>query len=107
MIQVASKYERRVDTRSYEDKKKLFEGVCILVVPFPPRNFFNYVVISLRFSLITLLGRTDFEKLPYLLLLVSFEDFNHKQMFCTELKFVDMGHGPVTQFNFCLSVPYF
>ncbi|KAE8744240.1 hypothetical protein FOCC_FOCC009160 [Frankliniella occidentalis] len=26
MIQVASKYERRVDTRSYEDKKKLFEG---------------------------------------------------------------------------------
>jgi troponin T len=25
-IQVASKYERRVDTRSYEDKKKLFEG---------------------------------------------------------------------------------
>ncbi|ERL90050.1 hypothetical protein D910_07407 [Dendroctonus ponderosae] len=29
-IQVASKYERRVDTRSYGDKKKLFEG------------FFNY-----------------------------------------------------------------
>lgn len=27
MIQVASKYERRVDTRSYGDKKKLFEGV--------------------------------------------------------------------------------
>ncbi|KAF2894680.1 hypothetical protein ILUMI_11495 [Ignelater luminosus] len=26
-IQVASKYERRVDTRSYDDKKKLFEGV--------------------------------------------------------------------------------
>ncbi|XP_038122614.1 troponin T, skeletal muscle isoform X3 [Culex quinquefasciatus] len=26
MIQVASKYERRVDTRSYDDKKKLFEG---------------------------------------------------------------------------------
>lgn len=26
-IQVASKYERRVDTRSYGDKKKLFEGV--------------------------------------------------------------------------------
>ncbi|CAB3362505.1 Hypothetical predicted protein [Cloeon dipterum] len=26
MIQVASKYERRVDTRSYSDKKKLFEG---------------------------------------------------------------------------------
>lgn len=25
-IQVASKYERRVDTRSYDDKKKLFEG---------------------------------------------------------------------------------
>lgn len=30
MIQVASKYERRVDTRSYDDKKKLFEGVSIL-----------------------------------------------------------------------------
>lgn len=29
-IQVASKYERRVDTRSYDDKKKLFEGVSIL-----------------------------------------------------------------------------
>lgn len=29
MIQVASKYERRVDTRSYDDKKKLFEGVSI------------------------------------------------------------------------------
>lgn len=29
MIQVASKYERRVDTRSYGDKKKLFEGVSI------------------------------------------------------------------------------
>lgn len=28
-IQVASKYERRVDTRSYDDKKKLFEGVSI------------------------------------------------------------------------------
>lgn len=28
-IQVASKYERRVDTRSYVDKKKLFEGVSI------------------------------------------------------------------------------
>lgn len=24
---MASKYERRVDTRSYDDKKKLFEGV--------------------------------------------------------------------------------
>jgi len=30
MIQVASKYERRVDTRSYGDKKKLFEGVSFL-----------------------------------------------------------------------------
>ena len=30
-IQVASKYERRVDTRSYDDKKKLFEGVSILL----------------------------------------------------------------------------
>lgn len=30
-IQVASKYERRVDTRSYDDKKKLFEGVSIRV----------------------------------------------------------------------------
>ncbi|KAL9693513.1 hypothetical protein quinque_012798 [Culex quinquefasciatus] len=30
MIQVASKYERRVDTRSYDDKKKLFEGVTKL-----------------------------------------------------------------------------
>lgn len=29
-IQVASKYERRVDTRSYDDKKKLFEGVSIV-----------------------------------------------------------------------------
>jgi len=29
-IQVASKYERRVDTRSYDDKKKLFEGVSML-----------------------------------------------------------------------------
>lgn len=29
-IQVASKYERRVDTRSYGDKKKLFEGVSII-----------------------------------------------------------------------------
>lgn len=29
-IQVASKYERRVDTRSYDDKKKLFEGVSII-----------------------------------------------------------------------------
>lgn len=32
MIQVASKYERRVDTRSYDDKKKLFEGVSIRLV---------------------------------------------------------------------------
>lgn len=38
-IQVASKYERRVDTRSYDDKKKLFEGVskhvscCFLIQP--------------------------------------------------------------------------
>lgn len=32
-IQVASKYERRVDTRSYDDKKKLFEGVSIAFVP--------------------------------------------------------------------------
>ncbi|KAL7019149.1 hypothetical protein ACKWTF_011020 [Chironomus riparius] len=31
-IQVASKYERRVDTRSYDDKKKLFEGVSILEI---------------------------------------------------------------------------
>lgn len=31
-IQVASKYERRVDTRSYDDKKKLFEGVSRLRV---------------------------------------------------------------------------
>lgn len=31
-IQVASKYERRVDTRSYDDKKKLFEGVSILIL---------------------------------------------------------------------------
>lgn len=31
-IQVASKYERRVDTRSYDDKKKLFEGVSIQTV---------------------------------------------------------------------------
>lgn len=31
-IQVASKYERRVDTRSYDDKKKLFEGVSILFI---------------------------------------------------------------------------
>lgn len=31
-IQVASKYERRVDTRSYDDKKKLFEGVSIIVL---------------------------------------------------------------------------
>lgn len=30
-IQVASKYERRVDTRSYDDKKKLFEGVSMLL----------------------------------------------------------------------------
>lgn len=30
-IQVASKYERRVDTRSYDDKKKLFEGVSMHV----------------------------------------------------------------------------
>lgn len=30
-IQVASKYERRVDTRSYDDKKKLFEGVSISI----------------------------------------------------------------------------
>jgi troponin T, fast skeletal muscle len=30
-IQVASKYERRVDTRSYDDKKKLFEGVSIAI----------------------------------------------------------------------------
>jgi len=26
-MQVASKYERRVDTRTYGDKKNLFEGV--------------------------------------------------------------------------------
>ena len=31
-IQVASKYERRVDTRSYDDKKKLFEGVSTLTL---------------------------------------------------------------------------
>ena len=31
-IQVASKYERRVDTRSYDDKKKLFEGVSIIIL---------------------------------------------------------------------------
>lgn len=31
-IQVASKYERRVDTRSYDDKKKLFEGVSIFSI---------------------------------------------------------------------------
>lgn len=31
-IQVASKYERRVDTRSYDDKKKLFEGVSITII---------------------------------------------------------------------------
>lgn len=30
-IQVASKYERRVDTRSYDDKKKLFEGVSMFM----------------------------------------------------------------------------
>lgn len=30
-IQVASKYERRVDTRSYGDKKKLFEGVSMFL----------------------------------------------------------------------------
>jgi troponin T len=33
-IQVASKYERRVDTRSYDDKKKLFEGVSIILIIF-------------------------------------------------------------------------
>lgn len=37
-IQVASKYERRVDTRSYDDKKKLFEGVSIRV-PWYLRGF--------------------------------------------------------------------
>lgn len=31
-IQVASKYERRVDTRSYVDKKKLFEGGYVEIV---------------------------------------------------------------------------
>lgn len=31
-IQVASKYERRVDTRSYDDKKKLFEGVSSTII---------------------------------------------------------------------------
>lgn len=42
MIQVASKYERRVDTRSYGDKKKLFEGVS-----FPLRAAFltNIIII--------------------------------------------------------------
>lgn len=33
-IQVASKYERRVDTRSYDDKKKLFEGVRFIFIKF-------------------------------------------------------------------------
>lgn len=37
-IQVASKYERRVDTRSYDDKKKLFEGVSNSFLTF---SFFN------------------------------------------------------------------
>lgn len=35
-IQVASKYERRVDTRSYGDKKKLFEGVSKIHLKFKP-----------------------------------------------------------------------
>lgn len=36
-IQVASKYERRVDTRSYGDKKKLFEGVSIAINSYIPQ----------------------------------------------------------------------
>lgn len=42
-IQVASKYERRVDTRSYDDKKKLFEGVSISSIRFDRRWFFDYI----------------------------------------------------------------
>jgi len=46
MIQVASKYERRVDTRSYDDKKKLFEGVSILKEVCGTDILFKVLVIS-------------------------------------------------------------
>ena len=42
-IQVASKYERRVDTKSYDDKKKLFEGVSIF-------SFNYYLLVIHSFS---------------------------------------------------------
>lgn len=41
-IQVASKYERRVDTRSYDDKKKLFEGVS--------KNTYLFILILSRYT---------------------------------------------------------
>lgn len=40
-IQVASKYERRVDTRSYDDKKKLFEGVSKKFLNLKKKNHLN------------------------------------------------------------------
>lgn len=44
-IQVASKYERRVDTRSYDDKKKLFEGVSKI---FKFKNKKNHLNIKIK-----------------------------------------------------------
>lgn len=65
-IQVASKYERRVDTRSYDDKKKLFEGVSICRIQyfiFPlsfwydlERNWFEPILFWIRVKFSTSIG---------------------------------------------------
>lgn len=47
-IQVASKYERRVDTRSYDDKKKLFEGVSILLLIFSILFIWLHSIVGIK-----------------------------------------------------------
>lgn len=47
-IQVASKYERRVDTRSYDDKKKLFEGVSKSYYLFNPLKSIQFKILKLN-----------------------------------------------------------
>lgn len=66
-IQVASKYERRVDTRSYVDKKKLFEGVSIVFSTFKPElNHF-----SQKKSRESVLSKSYFKYMPGLYLQIT------------------------------------